>query len=42
MALHSYEEGIPATIKEIEKELKELETKKPVLTIEDTSQDSTK
>ena len=34
MALHSYEEGIPETIKEINKELKELETKKPVLTIE--------
>ena len=31
MALHSYEEGIPSTIKEIEKELKEFDTKKPVL-----------
>jgi hypothetical protein len=37
MALYSYEEGIPATIKAINSELKELATKKPVLTIEASS-----
>jgi hypothetical protein len=37
MALYSYEEGIPATIKAINSELKELTTNKPVLTIEASS-----
>ena len=37
MALYSYEEGIPATIKAINSELKELATNKPVLTIEASS-----
>jgi hypothetical protein len=37
MALYSYEEGIPATIKAINSELKELATNKPVLTLEASS-----
>lgn len=33
MALYSYEEGIPATIKSINQEIKQLESKKPVLAL---------
>jgi hypothetical protein len=37
MALQSYQEGIPVINKVIQKELKELEIKKPVLAIEATT-----
>ena len=34
MALHSYEEGLPSTIKSIQKEIKELEATKPMLVLD--------
>jgi hypothetical protein len=37
MALHSFEEGIPATLKSIQKEIKELDAKKPMLVLELTT-----
>ncbi len=36
MALHAYEEGLPSTIKSIQKEIKELEATKPMLVLDAT------
>jgi hypothetical protein len=37
MALYAYEEGIPAAITIIKNEIKEIESKKPALVLESTS-----